>query len=75
MNDNFFQGENQEKIEYRVWNPFQSKLAAAIIGGIDHIHISLGTRVLYLGAASGKTVSHISDIVGPVGFSVLFLIS
>lgn len=25
-----------------------------------------GTRVLYLGAASGTTVSHVSDIVGPV---------
>lgn len=25
-----------------------------------------GARVLYLGAASGTTVSHVSDIVGPV---------
>lgn len=25
-----------------------------------------GDRVLYLGAASGITVSHVSDIVGPV---------
>jgi fibrillarin-like rRNA methylase len=27
-----------------------------------------GTRVLYLGAASGTTVSHVSDIVGPVRY-------
>lgn len=53
-------------MEYRAWNPFRSKLAAAILGGIDQIHIKPGVRVLYLGAASGTTVSHVSDIVGPV---------
>lgn len=26
-----------------------------------------GTKVLYLGAASGTTVSHVSDVVGPTG--------
>jgi len=55
-----------EKTEYRVWNPFRSKLAAAILGGIDQIHMPPGSKVLYLGAASGTTVSHVSDIVGPV---------
>jgi rRNA 2'-O-methyltransferase fibrillarin len=29
-----------EKIEYRVWNPFRSKLCAAIVGGVMDIHIS-----------------------------------
>ncbi|KAI6653080.1 rRNA 2'-O-methyltransferase fibrillarin isoform X2 [Oopsacas minuta] len=62
------------KTEYRVWNPFRSKLAAAILGGIDRIHIAPGSKVLYLGAASGTTVSHVSDIVGPNGlvFAVEF---
>lgn len=55
------------KIEYRVWNPFRSKLAAAILGGIEKIHIKPGSKVLYLGAASGTTVSHVADIVGPEG--------
>jgi rRNA 2'-O-methyltransferase fibrillarin len=55
------------KIEYRVWNPFRSKLAAAVLGGVDHIHIKPGSKVLYLGAAAGTTVSHVSDIVGPSG--------
>lgn len=55
-----------EKIEYRVWNPFRSKLAAAIVGGIDKIYIAPKSKVLYLGAASGTTVSHVADIVGPV---------
>ena len=113
------------KLEYRVWNPFRSKLAAAILGnnstqenrtmllsypspvtviiledlvvahfseiipipyfylvsytyptsslifmmtgGIDGIHMKPGSKVLYLGAAAGTTVSHVSDIVGPTG--------
>ncbi|XP_004874220.1 rRNA 2'-O-methyltransferase fibrillarin [Heterocephalus glaber] len=56
--------EGDDKIEYRAWNPFRSKLAAAILGGVDQIHIKPGAKVLYLGAASGTTVSHVSDIVG-----------
>jgi rRNA 2'-O-methyltransferase fibrillarin len=31
------------------------------------IGIGPGSRVLYLGAASGTTVSHVSDIIGPTG--------
>lgn len=61
------EGPNGSKIEYRVWNPFRSKLAAGILGGIDHIHIKPGAKVLYLGASSGTTVSHVADIVGPEG--------
>ncbi|BFG41723.1 hypothetical protein CerSpe_279970 [Prunus speciosa] len=61
------QNEDGTKIEYRIWNPFRSKLAAAILGGVDDIWIKPGARVLYLGAASGTTVSHVSDIVGPTG--------
>ncbi len=60
------QEEENKKVEYRVWNPFRSKIAAAILGGVDSIWIKPGTKVLYLGAASGTTVSHVSDIVGPV---------
>ena len=55
------------KIEYRVWNPFRSKLAAAILGGVDAIHMKPGSKVLYLGAASGTSVSHVSDLVGETG--------
>jgi rRNA 2'-O-methyltransferase fibrillarin len=61
------EGPDGVKTEYRVWNPFRSKLAAGILGGVDHIHIAPGKRVLYLGAASGTTVSHVADIVGPEG--------
>lgn len=55
------------KIEYRVWNPFRSKLASGILGGLENIWINPGNKVLYLGAASGTTVSHVSDVVGPEG--------
>jgi len=55
------------KVEYRVWNPFRSKLAAAIVGGVEEIHVKPGSKLLYLGAASGTTVSHCSDLVGPTG--------
>lgn len=55
------------KTEYRVWNPFRSKLAAGVLGGLDHIHIEPGKKVLYLGAASGTSVSHVADVVGPTG--------
>ena len=77
------------KTEYRVWNPFRSKvncsiycsirliytiqLAAGILGGIDHVHIAPGKKVLYLGGSSGTTVSHVADIVGPVNFIILTL--
>lgn len=59
--------EGEKKTEYRAWNPFRSKLAAAILGGVDKIYMKPGSKVLYLGAASGTTVSHVSDIVGPDG--------
>lgn len=55
------------KTEYRVWNPFRSKLAAGILGGLEDIYIRPGSSVLYLGAASGTSVSHVADIVGPTG--------
>jgi len=61
------EGEGAPKVEYRVWNPFRSKIAAGVLGGLDNIYIKPGTKLLYLGGASGTTVSHCSDIVGPTG--------
>lgn len=54
--------------EYREWNPTRSKLCAAVLKGASQIGIKPGSIVLYLGAASGTTVSHVSDIVGKEGF-------
>lgn len=63
-------GEDLFKIggkEYRSWNPYRSKLGAAIKKGLKTMPIKPGAKVLYLGAATGTTVSHVSDIVGKAG--------
>ncbi len=52
----------QDAIEYRSWNPFRSKLAAALLKGLT-IDIKPDFHLLYLGAATGTTVSHLSDII------------
>lgn len=53
--------------EYRVWDPYRSKLAASILKGVKNIPIGEGTEVLYLGAANGTTASYVSDIAGSKG--------
>ncbi|MEM4704697.1 MAG: fibrillarin-like rRNA/tRNA 2'-O-methyltransferase [Candidatus Bathyarchaeia archaeon] len=54
-------------VEYRVWDAYRSKLAAAILKGLKTVPIKPEHHVLYLGAASGTTASHVSDIVGEKG--------
>ena len=54
-------------VEYRIWNPFRSKLAAAIMNGLDDFPFKQKSDVLYLGVSTGTTISHISDIVGQNG--------
>ena len=46
----------------RSWNPYRSKLSAAILKNVD-IEIKTNYNILYLGAATGTTVSHLSDIL------------
>ncbi len=53
--------------EYRLWSHYRSKLAAAIMKNIQTTFLKRGSRVLYLGSATGTTVSHVSDIIGPEG--------
>lgn len=53
--------------EYRIWLPFRSKLAAAAYKGLRELSFSAGSRILYLGVASGTTASHVSDIIGESG--------
>ena len=54
-------------VEYRIWNPFRSKLAAAIINELKDFPFCQKSDVLYLGVSTGTTISHISDIVGQGG--------
>ncbi len=53
--------------EYRLWDPYRSKFAAALMKGLEKVPINPNHKVLYLGAASGTTASHVSDIVGDEG--------
>lgn len=51
-----------EDKEYRIWDPRRSKLSAAILNGLNTFPFKENSNVLYLGASSGTTPSHISDI-------------
>ena len=53
--------------EFRAWDPFRSKLGAAIMNDLQTLPIVRKSRVLYLGVSTGTTASHVSDIVGPSG--------
>ncbi len=58
--------------EYRIWDPYHSKLAALILKRVA-IPLRKDSTVLYLGAANGTTVSHVSDIVSEgIVFAVEF---
>jgi len=48
--------------EFRLWDPRRSKLAALLLKGWKILPLGKGSQVLYLGAASGTTVSHVSDL-------------
>lgn len=48
---------------YRLWDPFRSKLAALLLKARSlQPVLASDARVLYLGAATGTTVSHVGDI-------------
>jgi fibrillarin-like pre-rRNA processing protein len=63
-------GENLVRdgdIEFRTWDAYRSKLAAALLKNLSTLPIREGGTVLYLGSASGTTASHVSDILGQRG--------
>jgi len=53
--------------EYRIWDFWRSKPAAAIKNGLKELPLKKGMKILYLGIASGTTSSHFSDIIGKEG--------
>jgi len=53
--------------ECRFWHARFSKLAAALHQGLKQTHLKTGDTVLYLGASTGTTASHVADIVGAKG--------
>lgn len=54
--------------QLRFWDPFRSKLAAALKNGWKNVPFVESQSVLYLGCAEGTTCSHVSDIIGKKGF-------
>jgi len=55
------------EVEYRIWSPYHSKIASALKKGLKILPCSSGSRILYLGIASGTTASYLSDIIGGNG--------
>ena len=67
-----FKSSNEELVkvdgvEYRIWDYFTSKPAAAFKKGLKIFPLGSGNKVLYLGLAEAKTASFFSDIVGHNG--------
>jgi len=53
--------------EFREWDPYRSKPAAAILNGLKTFPLEKSQKILYLGIASGSTASFFSDIIGRDG--------
>ena len=49
--------------EYRGWDPYRSKYAAAFLSGMKKLPQIQEKKILYLGVSTGTTASHFSDIV------------
>ena len=67
-----FKSSNEELVkierkEYRIWDCYTSKPAAAFKKGLRIFPLKQKDKVLYLGLAEAKTASFFSDIVGPDG--------
>lgn len=58
-------GEDVKKVEkllFREWEPKRSKIAAALLKKLTELPLKKNSQVLYLGASTGTTVAHVSDI-------------
>jgi fibrillarin-like pre-rRNA processing protein len=53
-------------VEYRIWDPYRSKVAASMAKGLKGFPVNASSHVLYLGASAGTTASHIADIAETV---------
>lgn len=58
--------------EYRHWNPYRSKMAALASKDNQTPWLDAKGDVLYLGASTGTTVSHVSDITSGLVYAVEF---
>ena len=58
--------------EYRVWDPYRSKFAAAYLSGMKKLPQIHDKRILYLGVSTGTTASHFSDILTKERGKIIF---
>ena len=62
--------ENQTN-QYRNWNPFYSKLAAALFNGLEIFPFKSDSKIFYSGSSSTTTLNHLLDIVDSKGIIYL----
>ena len=58
--------ENQ-KNQYRNWNPFYSKLAAALFNGLEIFPLKPDSKIFYSDNSSNTTLNHLLDIIDSNG--------
>lgn len=63
----------KDGVEYRTWDSYKSKFAACLQEGMENIPQFDTSRMLYLGASTGTTVSHLSDVIGTKGGKIIAL--
>lgn len=52
-----------DSVEYRIWNPYRSKYAAAFLSEMKSLPQIMNQDILYLGVSTGTTASHFSDMI------------
>ena len=62
--------ENQAN-QYRNWNPFYSKLAAALFNGLEIFPFKSDSKIFYSGSSSTTTLNHLLDIIDSKGIIYL----
>ena len=58
--------ENQIN-QYRNWNPFYSKLAAALFNGLEIFPFKFDSKIFYSDSSSTTTLNHLLDIIDSKG--------
>ena len=62
--------ENQAN-QYRNWNPFYSKLAAALFNGLEIFPFKFDSKIFYSDNSSNTTLNHLLDIIDSKGMIYL----
>ena len=58
-------------IQHRNWDPFSSKLGAALFNGLEIFPFKYNSKIFYFGKISVSTLDHLLDIIQPDGMIYL----